>query len=197
MPVTGFTERTERSIEIRSAAHRIRGQSCYRAPITSGGAANVFVQISADYRIFDLFYLHDRVAVHFDESAPGPDFEGNPRSFPEGSNCDMGVFEHVADSPTDIEKSVAAVAEFRLEQNYPNPFNAETVISYRLPVKCKVDVGIDNIAGHKVAVLLSGERPEGIHRVVWDGRGFSSGMYLCKFTTDDGFVDSKKLLLLK
>jgi hypothetical protein len=86
---------------------------------------------------------------------------------------------------------------FYLGQNYPNPFNPRTVISYRLPVGSKVDLSIYNILGQMVATLVSAKQSMGTYNIEWDASGFASGLYFYRLETDKGFVQSRKLILLK
>lgn len=100
---------------------------------------------------------------------------------------------------TDIDESVPHVnpTSFHMAQNYPNPFNPKTVISYQLPVSSEVELSIFNILGQKVTTLFSGKQVTGTYEVEWDARGFASGVYLYRLETDKGFVQTKKLILLK
>jgi hypothetical protein len=86
---------------------------------------------------------------------------------------------------------------FSLKQNYPNPFNPRTVISWQLPVRSEVELTIYNILGETVTTLVSEKQAAGYHQVEWDATGFSSGVYYYRLRTDAGFVQTKKLLLLK
>jgi len=86
---------------------------------------------------------------------------------------------------------------FALSQNYPNPFNPTTAISYRLSEVSQVELAIYNILGEKIATLVSKRQPKGTYRVKWDASGFASGVYYYQLSTDQGFVQTKKLLLLK
>jgi len=88
-------------------------------------------------------------------------------------------------------------SKFELSQNYPNPFNLKTVISYQLPAFCKVGLSIYNIIGQKVTSLVSEKQPAGTYKVEWDASGFASGIYLYQLKTDKGFIQTKKLVLLK
>jgi len=92
--------------------------------------------------------------------------------------------------------------EFSLFQNYPNPFNPSTTISYTVgahrdvPLQ-HVDLSIYNTLGQKVATLVNKKQPAGNYNVIWNANGFVSGVYFYRLTTDNGFVQTKKLLLLK
>jgi hypothetical protein len=86
---------------------------------------------------------------------------------------------------------------FSLEQNYPNPFNPLTTIRYKLAKVSKVDLSIYNTRGQKIATLVSQKQAPGSYTAEWDATEIASGLYLYRLTTDQGFVQSKKLLLLK
>ncbi|HEX9917417.1 MAG TPA: FG-GAP-like repeat-containing protein [candidate division Zixibacteria bacterium] len=95
----------------------------------------------------------------------------------------------------------AKPSSFILSQNYPNPFNSETVIEYSLPKASQVKIAIYNILGQKVTTLLDKVEPAGFRRVIWDGKNqngeiVSSGIYFYRIEAE-GFVQSKKMLLLK
>jgi len=87
--------------------------------------------------------------------------------------------------------------EFVLFQNYPNPFNPKTVISSQLPVVSKVDLSIYDILGQKIATLVSKKQPTESYKVEWDASGFASGLFFYRLGTDKGFVQLKKLILMK
>jgi len=95
------------------------------------------------------------------------------------------------------ENGTTLQAAFALEQNYPNPFNPKTVISYQLPVISQVNILIYNLLGQNAAKLVSKKQPAGVYKVEWDASGFSSGVYYCIMKTDTGFMQTRKLLLLK
>jgi len=99
---------------------------------------------------------------------------------------------------TDIEKEIANFPkDFFLNQNYPNPFNTTTTISYQLPSFSYVNLSIYNILGEKVATLISVKQPVGTYKVEWDASGLASGIYFYSLETDKGFIQSRKLILLK
>ena len=93
-------------------------------------------------------------------------------------------------------------ADFALHQNRPNPFNPSTEIRFEIPGEgSAIDLAVYDIAGRRVAGLASGFVAGGSHSVVWRGRddagrSVGSGVYFYRLEAD-GFVESRKLLLLK
>jgi hypothetical protein len=100
---------------------------------------------------------------------------------------------------TDIRQvdNVNNAEKFLLSQNYPNPFNPVTVINWQLAVTSHIDLSIYNLLGQKVCTLVSGKQEAGNHKIEWDASGFTSGVYLYRLITDNGFVQTRKLILLK
>ena len=90
---------------------------------------------------------------------------------------------------------------FELGQNYPNPFNPRTTIKYTVgahrDVPLHVDLSIYNILGQKVVTLVNKKQPEGNYKVEWDATKFASGVYLYRLSTDNGFMQTKKMILLR
>jgi photosystem II stability/assembly factor-like uncharacterized protein len=83
-----------------------------------------------------------------------------------------------------------------LQQNYPNPFNPGTTIRYELPKSGLVKLGVYDMLGREVAVLVNERKEPGVHEVRFDGSNIASGAYVFRLHAGD-FVSSKKLLLLK
>jgi len=92
---------------------------------------------------------------------------------------------------------------YSLSQNFPNPFNPITVISYQLPVISNVELGIYNILGQRVALMVNEQKRAGSHHVEWDASNFSSGVYYYRIEVVDPakrtseFQDVKKMILIK
>ncbi len=89
-----------------------------------------------------------------------------------------------------------------LSQNYPNPFNPTTIIPFQLAEAGFTELKIFNIRGQVVKTLVSENLQRQAYRVSWDGtndRGLevSSGVYFYKLTTNGGFEDVRKLVLMK
>jgi hypothetical protein len=60
-----------------------------------------------------------------------------------------------------------------------------------------LDLSIYNLLGQKIATLVNQKQPAGSYQVQWDANGFAGGVYFYQLRTDNGFAQTKKLLLLK
>jgi subtilisin-like proprotein convertase family protein len=84
--------------------------------------------------------------------------------------------------------------------NAPNPFNPRTQIIFELPRPARVDLGVYDLAGRRVATLLEDWLPAGRHQAPWDGRNqqgqpVASAIYLCRLRADGQHAFHKMLLL--
>ena len=89
---------------------------------------------------------------------------------------------------------------FVLQQSHPNPFNAETLITYQIPRRSRIQLKVYDLLGRKVAVLASGMRDPGYFSVRWDGRirggaEAASGVYFYVLETDALQLKRKMVLL--
>lgn len=85
---------------------------------------------------------------------------------------------------------------FKLLCNYPNPFNGETVISYLLPEKSRVQIRIVNLNGRPVAVLADEVQQAGSQQIRWNGKDSGSspvpsGIYFLVIKTDKDLARTK------
>lgn len=83
-----------------------------------------------------------------------------------------------------------------LLQNYPNPFNPSTLIQFVLARRQFVSLKVYDVLGRDVATLSDGEEAAGAHKVEFDSRGLSSGVYFYRLTTP-GYTKVMKMLLVK
>ena len=104
------------------------------------------------------------------------------------------------------ESSVSAAGEDELPRelvatgNFPNPFNPMTTIKFALPSEGRVDVAVYDVAGRKVATVLSEVLSAGFQEVKWQGkddtgRTVSSGTYFYRVTAGGRTVTGKMLLM--
>lgn len=110
---------------------------------------------------------------------------------------DLEQFYHlILESELSIGDQSRIPGQFRIHSVYPNPFNAQTMINFELPYNSQIELSVYNLEGKKVIGLLSGYHLAGKHLAIWDGKSFSSGVYLVKLESPRFFI-SKKVVLLK
>ena len=91
--------------------------------------------------------------------------------------------------------------DFSLDQNYPNPFNPETKINYQLAAGSFVTLGIYDLLGREIKLLVNEEQPHGRYTVSWNGTDnfgnkVPSGIYMYTLRTGNS-VFTKKMVLMK
>lgn len=96
---------------------------------------------------------------------------------------------------TDIHPTTDLPAATRLEQNYPNPFNPSTEIRWMLDAGRQTRLAVYDVLGREVAVLADGVMPAGEHRVTFDARGLSSGIYLYRLETGGQTLTRRMILI--
>ena len=101
-----------------------------------------------------------------------------------------------------IKVSLNALAKAELMQNSPNPFNPSTSIKFYIPDISSVTIKIYDILGKEVNTLFNEKADAGYHIVYWNGKdkygqNAASGVYFYRLSTNVGFVQTKKMLLLK
>jgi hypothetical protein len=122
-----------------------------------------------------------------------------------GSLVEAAVDDFLLDANYGL--STAAPEALALPQNleitgsHPNPFNPAATIHFTVPRKGQIDLAIYDIAGRRVATLVSGTVSAGGHDVTWrgqDDRGsnVASGIYFSRLS-DGTSVKTRKILLLK
>jgi YVTN family beta-propeller protein len=100
--------------------------------------------------------------------------------------------------PTSLAQDIQQLPQaFVLEQNHPNPFNPRTAIGFRLSAISNVELSVFTLNGQKLATLVSGRKEAGYHQVQWNATGLASGVYLYQIRTDNGYVETRRLVLLK
>ncbi|MCP4251681.1 MAG: T9SS type A sorting domain-containing protein, partial [bacterium] len=83
----------------------------------------------------------------------------------------------------------------------PNPFNPSTTISYTLPSRARVHLGVYDVRGRLVATLADDVVAPGPHAVDWDGRNdrgiaVPSGVYFYRLQAGTEGL-TRKMVLLK
>ena len=114
----------------------------------------------------------------------------------DGTVADIGVHFY-SQGPSSISETDLTLEKFELSQNYPNPFNPTTTIEFSIPKTDFVTLKIYNLLGQEVATLVSEKLNQGKHKYTWDASQFASGIYFYIIQTEEGFINTKKLVLLK
>ena len=107
----------------------------------------------------------------------------------------------ILSSSVGVEDPLKPAGVYTLSQNYPNPFNPETIISFRLPNRTRVELRIYDLLGRETKTLFDGYQDSGYKSAIWDGkdntgRKVSSGIYMYRLQTPE-FSETKKLILLR
>tara|TARA_R100001143_G_C3361367_1_gene137116 strand:- start:53996 stop:56500 length:2505 start_codon:yes stop_codon:yes gene_type:complete len=101
-------------------------------------------------------------------------------------------FEPLVQAELEDEKP----GSIELRQNYPNPFNPATNITFYLPEERNVRVGVYNIVGQQVSLLIDDVLQAGEHSVVWDAANNPSGIYIVQMETGSRLL-TRKITLIK
>ena len=83
-----------------------------------------------------------------------------------------------------------------LQPNYPNPFNPSTTISYEMSEGGDVHLGVYDLKGQLIEILVNGNVTPGHHSVAWNGNKVSSGLYFYKLSSGNEVL-TKKMLYMK
>ncbi|MCB0724202.1 MAG: T9SS type A sorting domain-containing protein [Ignavibacteriae bacterium] len=95
-----------------------------------------------------------------------------------------------------FQTSSSLPERYNLNQNYPNPFNPSTNIKFDIANTGPVKITIYNSLGMQVETLVNENLSPGSYQVNWNASSISSGTYFYRIETD-GFVETKKMLLIK
>ncbi len=105
---------------------------------------------------------------------------------------------YVGDLSTSIEEVSRGElpTDIILDQNYPNPFNPATTIKFNLDRPQKVTLGVYDLTGRKVALLVNELKTAGTYHVTFDGSLLASGLYIYQLRTTNQIL-TRKMMLLK
>lgn len=98
--------------------------------------------------------------------------------------------------PLSVERNNEVPLQFSLEQNYPNPFNPSTAIRFTLPMPGSTTLGLYDLLGREIAILVNEELPAGPHSYVLNAGTLASGTYFYKLHSGQ-HTAVRKLMVLK
>ena len=155
-------------------------------PPVSGWGSNFFRYLGSDPILVDqvLFSIYDDVDEVFIEQSWYPA---------------LHFFGSSAVATSAPEETPAAVT--KLLPNFPNPFNPKTTLSFNMSEAGDVQLGIFDVQGRLVRLLMDQHVAAGPHAIEWDGNNaqgekMSSGVYFSKLMTKDD-VQTRKMVLIK
>jgi hypothetical protein len=90
--------------------------------------------------------------------------------------------------------------DISLAQNSPNPFGTETRLAFSLGTDTAIDLAVYDVAGRRVATLLSGTMTAGDHHLAWNGtdsngRRVAPGVYVYRLETPEANLSRKMVML--
>jgi len=119
----------------------------------------------------------------------------------DGTAASTYYFDDVDNKITTSAESDALAAiptEISLNQNYPNPFNPSTTIAFGLNASTTVNLEVYDALGRRVGVLINNRSMNpGNHSFTFDASRLSTGMYLYRMQTSNGFTSVKTMMLVK
>ncbi len=114
----------------------------------------------------------------------------------EGSNSTIWMAKTIFHPAGGVKDDDIDLGSFELLQNYPNPFNPTTSIEYSLKQGADVKVTVYDILGNRITVLVYGYEYAGSHKIVFDGKNLSSGIYFYSIEVNS-LQKTKSMVLLR
>ena len=86
---------------------------------------------------------------------------------------------------------------FALGTTYPNPMDRSARVRYDVPVASAVRLEVYDTLGRQVAVLVDGAVEAGSHEAVFYAHRLPAGTYLVRFTSAEGFAQTRPVTVLR
>jgi hypothetical protein len=111
------------------------------------------------------------------------------------SNWDDATFVYGNTRPVGVPEAAPAALIGALA-SWPNPFNPRTTIAFRLAADVPgARLAVFDLRGRHVATLVDGALSAGEHRIDWQPRGLSSGVYLYRLEAGGETAAGKMVLV--
>lgn len=106
--------------------------------------------------------------------------------------------DFVSIEPTNIDNTFSGFsATSLLKKNYPDPFSSSIKVSYTLSTSDFVTLETLDMLGRRVQTLVSEFQKAGVYSVNFNVSQLSSGIYFSKLQVGNGFVETKKMVLIR
>ncbi|MEO6695662.1 MAG: YCF48-related protein, partial [Ignavibacteria bacterium] len=96
-----------------------------------------------------------------------------------------------------ISNSELIPYNYVLHQNYPNPFNPVTTIDYELRKPGLIEINVFDVSGKFIKTLVNKFHSAGSYSLKMMADDLSSGIYFYTMHSNNQFINSKKLLIIK
>lgn len=96
---------------------------------------------------------------------------------------------------TGVDEDHVKINNFYIYPNYPNPFNPATVIRFSIPEAGNIKLGVYNILGEQIALLVDGFTDAGTFEVSWSAENVTSGVYFCRLEAGNQIISNRMVLL--
>ena len=145
-----------------------------------------------DNELYTAGYCEDGDLVSFKLFRPstGDMFDLNGNDIPAWEDNAIHIISSLTLSYPDIPGG------FELSGVYPNPFNPSTTISFAVSDQMDIKLVIYDMQGRAVKTLLDKACTPGVYNINWDAKGYSSGVYFAKLSSNK-HEQVHKLMLIK
>lgn len=150
------------------------------------------------------------------KSAVPPGTFGNVSFYAEGFDTIPGMqvtpyptlFQDGVSGPTlgpgstvDIDNGKGSGRMIELHPPVPNPMTKTVSFAFHLPHSVQVGLSVYTVSGRLLRILVDGNRPAGVHSIIWDGRDkhgqrVAPGVYFYKLIIDGVSVGERKVVVL-
>jgi hypothetical protein len=136
-----------------------------------------------------LYLLNDRVYTTWTDNRNGGTLNYD-------IYCNVRGFQN-PDTVIGIHNTTGTVKGYKLYPAFPNPFNPATIIKYELPKNDAIIIKVYDVTGREATFMNLGIQQSGVYEVVISGEKLASGVYFLQLQTGSGFIDVKKMVLVK
>lgn len=91
--------------------------------------------------------------------------------------------------------SIPATMELSLFQNYPNPFRGTTRMTFTIGHTSLVDLSVHDMAGRRVATVLTEYLSSGKHDVMFDAGNLQAGIYVVRLAAQGASVTRRMIVV--